>query len=137
MKKRDIYDITLDEVLGYVEQYNARFSVLLSKRPEVFADVFGAVPSWLRFQTEMVRRKKSDLLGEIEDLDHRFWANKTEDNINMALASNDIERLKALQLAMQIMVGQGKLDNGNETTTESQPTAMTINISGLKGKESK
>ena len=132
---REIYDIKLDEVIEFVEKYSCRFSVLLSKRKEVFAGQYKEIPSWLKFQVEMVRRGKKDVLEAIEDIDHRFWANKTEDEISIALAENDIERLKALQLAMQVMIGQDKLDNGGSGDTESQPTAVTINISGLKGKK--
>lgn len=134
---KDIYEIDFDEVLDLVEHHHSRFSVLLTKNKSVLEPIYKTVPSWVRFQAEMVRRGKKELIAEIEDLDRRFWADKTQDEINTALMSNDIERLKALQLATQIMLGQDKLDNGDSSQGESQPIAMTINVSGVAGQKEK
>lgn len=134
MSRRDIYNITREEVLLLIEANGCRFRVLLDKKKRILEQDYIEVPSWLRFQVEMKARGKAEMLAQIEDIDGMFLLDEMQNQVMEALQSNDTERLRALQTAMATLVNREKLATGGEEG-ETAPIAMTVNVSGLGGKK--
>lgn len=135
---KDIYKITSDEVIGIIEKYGVRFRVILDKSKDCLDGEYKVVPSWLRFQIEMRKAGRGDVLEEIEEIDNTFLLDQMQNEVLEALQSDDTERLKALQLATGILVNREKLGgSGNETEESGSPMAMTINVSGVAGQKEK
>lgn len=135
---KDIYKITSDEVIGIIEKYGVRFRVILDKSKDCLDGEYKVVPSWLRFQIEMRKAGRGDVLEEIEEIDNTFLLDQMQNEVLEALQSDDTERLKALQLATGILVNREKLGgSGNETEEGGSPMAMTINVSGVAGQKEK
>lgn len=108
---------------------------MLDKHKQLL-DEYKDVPSWLRFQIGMKKLGKGALLEEIEEIDNTFLLDEMQNEVLEALQRDDAERLKALQLATGILVNREKLGgNGNDGDSAGQPMAMTINVSGIKGKK--
>ena len=135
--KKVIYDIDKNGVLDIIEKYDMRFRVVLDKRKDLLEETYGAVPSWLRFQVEMKSRGKGVLLAEIEDIDNTYLLDRMQNEVIDALADNDSERLKAIQLATQTLVNKEKLGGSVDNDEVSSPIAMTVNVSGVSGKKEK
>ena len=134
---KDIYKINADEVIGLIEKNRVRFRVMLDKHKELLNE-YKDVPSWLRFQIGMKRLGKGELLDEIEEIDNTYLLDEMQNEVLEALQVDDVERLKALQLATGILVNREKLGgNGSDSDGSGQPMAMTINISGVKGTKEK
>ena len=136
VKMKDIYKVSVDDVIGLIERYKVRFRVILDKHKDLIIGEYKEVPSWLRFQIGMKRAGKGALLEEIEDVDNTFLLDEMQNEVLEALQADDSERLKALQLATGILVNREKLGGaGSGEDGAGQPMAMTINISGIKGKK--
>ena len=135
---KDIYKITADDVIGLIERHHMRFRVMLDKNKSCLEGEYRTVPSWLRFQIEMKKAGRGDILEEIEEIDNTFLLDQMQNEVLEALQSDDTERLKALQLATGILVNREKLGgNGSDSEDGSSPIAMTINVSGVAGKKEK
>lgn len=134
-KMKDIYKISSDDVIGLIEEHKIRFRVLLDRNGHLLKGVYKEVPSWLRFQIGMRKAGRGDVLEEIEEIDNTFLLDQMQDEVMEALQGDDTERLKALQLATGILVNREKLGgNGSDGEEGGSPMAMTINVSGAKGK---
>lgn len=133
---KSIYDIDKDTVLDIIEQNHMRFRVILDKKKSLLSGTFKNVPSWLRFQVEMKSRGHSDLLAEIEDIDNTFLLDEMQNEVMEALADDNVERLKAIQLATSTLVNREKLGTGSDDEG-SAPTAVTINVAGVAGRKEK
>lgn len=130
---KDIYKVSVDDVIGLIERYKVRFRVILDKHKDLIIGEYKEVPSWLRFQIGMKRAGRGADLEEIEDIDNTFLLDQMQNEVMEALQGDDTERLKALQIAMGVLVNREKLGgDGNEEGVG--PMAMTINVSGAKGK---
>lgn len=136
---KDIYKITADDVISIIEKNNVRFRVILDKNKDCLGGEYKVVPSWLRFQIEMRKLGRSDVLEEIEEIDNTFLLDQMQNEVLEALQGDDTERLKALQLATGILVNREKLGGGSSGDSEDggAPMAMTINVSGVAGKSEK
>lgn len=133
---KDIYKISSDEVIGIIEKNRVRFRVVLDRHKDLLRDTYKEVPSWLRFQIGMRKAGRGSVLDEIEEIDNTFLLDQMQDEVLEALQRDDSERLKALQLATGILVNREKLGGaGSDGENGSQPIAMTINVSGVKGKK--
>lgn len=132
---KDIYKITADDVISIIEKNHVRFRVLLDKNKDCLRDDYKVVPSWLRFQIEMRKLGRGDVLEEIEEIDNTFLLDQMQNEVLEALQGDDTERLKALQLATGILVNREKLggSGGSDSEEGGTPMAMTINVSGVKG----
>lgn len=133
---KNIYDITRDEVLDIIERHQMRFRVVLDKSKSLISSDYKTVPSWLRFQVEMKSRGRGDLLAEIEDIDNTFLLDQMQNEVVEALSKDDVERLKAIQLATSTLVNREKLGTGMDDEG-SVPTAVTINVAGVSGRKEK
>lgn len=132
---KDIYKISSDEVIGIIENNRVRFRVVLDRHKDLLKDMYKEVPSWLRFQIGMRKAGRGDVLDEIEEIDNTFLLDQMQDEVLEALQGDDTERLKALQLATGILVNREKLGGDGKDGDEGVgPMAMTINVSGAKGK---
>lgn len=133
---KDIYKITSDEVIGIIEKNRVRFRVVLDRHKDLLRDTYKEVPSWLRFQIGMRKAGRGSVLDEIEEIDNTFLLDQMQDEVLEALQGDDTERLKALQLATGILVNREKLGgDGKDGDEGGAPMAMTINVSGAKGKK--
>lgn len=132
---KDIYKISSDEVIGIIEKNRVRFRVVLDRHKDLLRDTYKEVPSWLRFQIGMRKAGRGSVLDEIEEIDNTFLLDQMQDEVLEALQGDDTERLKALQLATGILVNREKLNgDGKDGDEGGAPMAMTINVSGAKGK---
>lgn len=135
---KDIYKITSDEVIGIIEKNRVRFRVVLDRHKDLLRDTYKEVPSWLRFQIGMRKAGRGSVLDEIEEIDNTFLLDQMQDEVLEALQGDDTERLKALQLATGILVNREKLGgDGKDGDEGGAPMAMTINVSGVKGRTEK
>lgn len=135
---KDIYKISSDEVIGIIEKNRVRFRVVLDRHKDLLRDTYKEVPSWLRFQIGMRKAGRGSVLDEIEEIDNTFLLDQMQDEVLEALQGDDTERLKALQLATGILVNREKLGgDGKDGDEGTGPMAMTINVSGAKGKTEK
>lgn len=133
---KDIYKISSDEVIGIIEKNRVRFRVVLDRHKDLLRDTYKEVPSWLRFQIGMRKAGRGSVLDEIEEIDNTFLLDQMQDEVLEALQGDDTERLKALQLATGILVNREKLGgDGKDGDDGAGPMAMTINVSGAKGKK--
>jgi hypothetical protein len=133
---KDIYKISSDEVIGIIEKNRVRFRVVLDRHKDLLRDTYKEVPSWLRFQIGMRKAGRGSVLDEIEEIDNTFLLDQMQDEVLEALQGDDTERLKALQLATGILVNREKLGgDGKDGDEGGAPMAMTINVSGAKGKK--
>ncbi len=133
---KDIYKISSDEVIGIIEKNRVRFRVVLDRHKDLLRDTYKEVPSWLRFQIGMRKAGRGSVLDEIEEIDNTFLLDQMQDEVLEALQGDDTERLKALQLATGILVNREKLGgDGKDGDEGGGPMAMTINVSGAKGKK--
>lgn len=135
---KDIYKITADDVISVIEKNQVRFRVILDKNKNCLDGEYKVVPSWLRFQIEMRKAGRGDVLEEIEEIDNTFLLDQMQNEVLEALQSDDTERLKALQLATGILVNREKLGgSGSDSEEGGTPMAMTINVSGVAGQKEK
>jgi hypothetical protein len=135
---KDIYKISSDEVIGIIEKNRVRFRVVLDRHKDLLRDTYKEVPSWLRFQIGMRKAGRGNVLDEIEEIDNTFLLDQMQDEVLEALQGDDTERLKALQLATGILVNREKLGgDGKDGDEGGAPMAMTINVSGVKGRTEK
>lgn len=135
---KDIYKISSDEVIGIIEKNRVRFRVVLDRHKDLLRDTYKEVPSWLRFQIGMRKAGRGSVLDEIEEIDNTFLLDQMQDEVLEALQGDDTERLKALQLATGILVNREKLGgDGKDGDEGGAPMAMTINVSGVKGRTEK
>ena len=133
---KDLYKISSDEVIGIIEKHRVRFRVVLDRYKNYLEGEYKEVPSWLRFQIGMRKAGRGSVLDEIEEIDNTFLLDQMQDEVLEALQGDDTERLKALQLATGILVNREKLGgDGKDGDEGGAPMAMTINVSGAKGKK--
>jgi hypothetical protein len=132
MKKKDIYDITIDEVCEIIDAYNCRFCSAMKERKERLRDKYEIVPSWIQFKAGMRVRGKLSLLNEIEELDNEYLLEEIKESVVDSYLNEDSERLKIAQMALSALNNREKLASG-ESGDGSQPINMTINVKGVKG----
>jgi hypothetical protein len=123
----DIYGLTIDGVVDLIDKHGQRFCRLLDN------GVLGQGISWLKWKTEMRRRGKSSLVDEVCRIDNEYLNERLRNDVVEAYSRNDAETLKMAKEAIMALTGREKLV-GEGSTGEDATMAMTINISGAKGK---
>lgn len=122
----DIYKLTLDEIVGLIEEHEQRFSRILDK------NLLRLGVSWLRYKAEMRKRGQGALVEEIIRLDNEYLNERLRNDVIESYSKGDSEGLKLAKEAIVALTGREKLV-GEGTTGDDGSMAMTINISGAKG----
>lgn len=122
----DIYGLTLDEIVGLIEEHEQRFSRILDK------NLLRLGVSWLRYKAEMRKRGQGALVDEIMRLDNEYLNERLRNDVIESYSKGDAEGLKLAKEAIAALTGREKLVGG-ESTGDDGSMAMTINITGEKG----
>ena len=123
----EAYDLSIDEIVDLIDKHGQRFCRLLD------GGILGKGISWLKWKTEMRRRGKSSLVDEVCRIDNEYLNERLRNDVIEAYSRNDAETLKMAKEAIMALTGREKLV-GEGSTGEDGTMAMTINISGAKGK---
>ena len=94
-----------ETVVGLMEEWDQRFSVLLDNRPDIFAEPM----SWMRFRARLIHDGKQVLLGEIEQLERYMVTDKIERELYDSYNSGDKDGVEICVKTLNGIIAKSKL----------------------------
>lgn len=94
-----------ETIVGMMEEWNQRFSVLLDTRRDLFAEPM----SWMRFRARLIHEGKQVLLGEIEQLERYMVTDKIERELYDSYNSGDKDGVEICVKTLNGIIAKSKL----------------------------